>query len=98
MDGEHVLPPADPIDAMLAIARQDDVGMHHLRHCERCRIAWYRVGAFRAGCTDPRLGVAVMASMDRTTLPHTARKHVEACLACRLLVLDAMRAMTAPDH
>jgi hypothetical protein len=98
MDGEHVLPPADPIDAMIAIARQDDAGVHHLHHCRRCRVAWYRVGAFRAGCTDPRLGIAVMGSLGRPTLPDAARKHVEKCLACRLLVLDATRATTAPDH
>jgi hypothetical protein len=95
MDVEHVLPPADPIDAMLAIARQDGAGLHHLRHCRHCRIAWYRVGAFRAGCTDPRVGVVVMGSIGRARLPDAARDHIEGCLACRLLVLEATRAMVA---
>jgi hypothetical protein len=95
MDVEHVLPPADPIVAMLAIARQDDARARHLRHCRPCRIAWYRVGAFRAGCTDPRLGVVVIGSIGRAPLPDAARDHIEGCLACRLLVLDATRAMDA---
>lgn len=93
MDAEHRLPPADPLDAMLAIVRLDDAGVHHLRHCRRCRVAWYRVGAFRAGCTDPRLGVAVMGAIGRTPLPDAARDHIESCLACRLLVLEATRAI-----
>ena len=62
MGAEHRLPPADPLDAVLAIVRLDDAGVHHLPHCLRCRIAWYRAGAFRAGCTDPRLGVALMGA------------------------------------
>jgi len=98
MDGDHVLPPADLVDAMLAIARQDDAGMHHLRHCGRCRVAWYRVGAFRAGCTDPRLGVAVMGAAGGPILSDMVRAHVEGCLACRVLVLDARRAMGAPEY
>ena len=93
MDVEHVIPPAHAIDAMLAIARQDDATVHHIRQCQRCRIAWYRVGAFRAGCTDPRAGVAVAGSIGRAPLPDAARDHIEGCLACRLLVLDATRAM-----
>jgi hypothetical protein len=95
MDVEHVIPPANAIDAMAAIARQDDASVHHLRHCPRCRIAWYRVGAFRAGCTDPRVGVVVIGSIRRAPLPDVARDHIEGCLACRLLVLDATRAMDA---
>jgi hypothetical protein len=45
MAGERVRPPADPIDAMLAIARQDDAGVHHLRHYGAAGlpgIAWAR--------------------------------------------------------
>src|SRR3954468_1884678 len=95
MDVEHVIPPANAIDAMAAIARQDDASVHHLRHCPRCRTAWYRVGAFRAGRTDPRVGVVVMGSIRRAPLPDAARDHMEGCLACRLMVLDATRAMTA---
>ena len=95
MDVEHVIPPANSIDAIAAIARQDDARVDHLHHCPRCRIAWYRVGAFRAGCTDPRVGVVVMNSIRRVPLPDAARDHIEGCLACRLLVLDATRAMDA---
>jgi hypothetical protein len=95
MPPDHVIPPANAIDAMAAIARQDDASVHHLRHCARCRIAWYRVGAFRAGCTDPRLGVGVMGSIRRAPLPAAAREHIEGCLACQPLVLDATRAMDA---
>jgi len=97
MDVKHVIPPTDAIDAMLAMVRQDDARVHHVRRCPCCRIAWYRVGAFRAGCTDPRMGVAVMASMGRTPLPDAARDHIEGCLACRLLRLDATRAMDAGE-
>ena len=95
MDVEHVIPPANSIDAMAAIARLNGTSVHHLRHCPRCRIAWYRVGAFRAGCTDPRVGVVVMGSIRRVPLPKAARDHIEGCLACRVLVLDATRAMDA---
>lgn len=95
MDAEHVIPPANAIDAMVAIAQQDDATVHHLRRCSRCRIAWYRVGAFRAGCIDPRMGVVVMGSIRLAPLPDAARDHIEACLACRLLALDATRAMDA---
>lgn len=97
MTSDHVLPPADPLDAMFALARQDDAGLHHLRHCGRCRAAWYRAGAFRAGCTDPRLGVMILGAAGHSTLPDAAREHVAGCLACRLLVLDATRAMSAPS-
>ena len=95
MDVEHVIPPANSIDAIAAIARQDDARVDHLHHCPRCRIAWYRVGAFRAGCTDPRVGAVVMGSIRRAPLSAAARDHIEGCLACRLLVLDATRAMDA---
>jgi hypothetical protein len=95
MSGEHVTPPANPLEAMVAIARQDDAAMHHLRACPRCRLAWHRVGAFRAGCTDPRLGAVVLSSIGHPRLPEVARDHMAGCLACRLLVLDATRAMAA---
>jgi predicted anti-sigma-YlaC factor YlaD len=95
MDIEHVTPPTNSIAAMLAIARLDDATVRHLRECPRCRIAWYRAGAFRAGCTDPRMGVVVMGSIGRAPLPDAARKHIEGCLACRLLALEAARAMDA---
>ncbi len=95
MGDEHVTPPANPLEAMVAIARQDDAAMHHLRACPRCRLAWYRVGAFRAGCTDPRLGAVVLGSIGLTSPPSAGRDHLAACLACRLLILDATRAMAA---
>jgi hypothetical protein len=95
MGVEHVTPPENPLEAMVAIARQDDAAMHHLRACPRCRVAWYRVGAFRAGCTDPRLGAVVLASVGIPRLPDAARDHIARCLACRLLALDATRAMAA---
>jgi len=94
MGGEHVMPPASSIDAMIAIARRDDATVQHIRQCPHCRVAWYRIGAFRAGCTDPRLGVVVLESIGRP-LPDAARDHTEQCLACRLLVLDAPRTMNA---
>ena len=95
MNSNHVIPPADSIVAMLAIARLDDATTHHLRRCLRCRIAWYRVGAFRAGCTDPRKGVLVMGTIEGESLTNTARDHLERCVACRLLSLDAARAMNS---
>ena len=94
MDVEHVVPPASPIDAMVAIARHDDATLDHLRRCPRCRLAWYGVGAFRAGCTDPRLGAMVMGAIGHTPEPEAARAHIAVCLTCRLLVLDATRAMS----
>lgn len=96
MTVEHVLPPARSLDAMVAIVRLDDATVRHLRDCPRCRLAWYRVGAFRAGCTDPRMGGAVMGSIGRTPLPDAVREHIDGCLACRLLVLDATRVMNDP--
>ena len=95
MDVEHVMPPANSIEAMLAIARLNDAAVDHLRSCSGCRIAWYRAGAFRAGCTDPRMGGVVMGSIGRTLLPTAAQHHIECCLACRLLVLSATRVMNA---
>jgi len=94
MGGEHVMPPTSSMAAMAAIGRQDDATVLHIRHCPRCRIAWYRTGAFRAGCTDPRMGVVVVESIGRP-LPDAARDHTEQCLACRLLVLEATDTMSA---
>jgi predicted anti-sigma-YlaC factor YlaD len=95
MDVDHVVPPISAIDAMVAITRQNDATVDHLRRCPRCRLAWYRVGAFRAGCTDPRLGAAVLGSIGLIPLPEATRDHLAACLACRLLTLDATGAMNA---
>ncbi len=87
----------DPIKAMLAIARQSDAELRHLRACPRYRIAWYRAGAFRAGCADPRLGAVVMGSIGLARPPAVARQHLERCLGCRLLMLDARRTIPSVD-
>jgi hypothetical protein len=95
MGTNHVLPPADPVAAILAMAQQSDANLEHVRTCAACRWAWYRAGAFRAGCTDPRRGGIASQSIGADPLPPPAREHIERCLACRLLVLDAARAVTA---
>jgi hypothetical protein len=42
------------------------------------------------------MGVVVMGSIGRTPLPDAVREHIDGCLACRLLVLDATRVMNDP--
>lgn len=95
MGDEHVVPPADPMDAMPAITRCDAAAIEHIRRCRRCRVAWYRVGAFRAGCTDPRIGALVTASVGQVPLPATVRAHVAVCLACHVFALDGAAAVHA---
>lgn len=97
MATDHVLPPADWLHATLAMAHLSEARLAHLRNCPACRLAWYRAGAFRAGCIDPRIGVQVLASLGATQLPAEVRDHLLRCVSCRLLVLDASRAM-ASDH
>ena len=92
MDAEHHLPPAAPLDALAAIARLDERHLRHIRACTRCRVAWYQSGAFRAGCIDPRLGVRALGLLDGRHIDATVRAHLERCLACRVLLLEAMRA------
>jgi hypothetical protein len=95
MGVEHVIPPADPMDAIPAITRCDAAAIEHIHRCPRCRVAWYRVGAFRAGCTDPRIGALVTASVDHVPRPATVRAHLAACLACHVFALDAAAAVRA---
>jgi hypothetical protein len=95
MGVEHVIPPADSIDAMPAITRCDAAAIEHIRRCQRCRVAWYRVGAFRAGCTDPRIGALVTASVGQMPLPATVRAHLAVCLACHVFALDGAAAVHA---
>ena len=93
MDAEHHLPPADPIDALAAAARLDELSLCHIRGCTRCRVAWYQAGAFRAGCTDPRLGAHALRILDGRHIEEpTVRAHLEQCFACRVLLLEAKRA------
>lgn len=97
MGTKHVLPPADSITAILAMAHQSDASLDHVRKCPACRLAWYRAGAFRSGCIDPRRGARVIAALGMTPLPGGVREHVERCLSCLLLVIDGSHAMAADN-
>lgn len=97
MATDHVLPPADWLRATVAMAHLSEARLAHVRNCPACRLAWYRAGAFRAGCIEPRYGARVLASLDTMPLPAEVRDHLRRCLSCRLLVLDGSRAMAA-DH
>ena len=92
MDTEHFLPPAGPVEALVAVARLSEQHLLHIRQCGRCRVAWYHSGAFRAGCTDPRLGAQVLGVQGASSPPDAVRVHSELCLACHVLLLEARRA------
>lgn len=96
MDAEHFLPPLYLLDALDVAAQLDERLLRHLRSCSTCRLAWYKVGAFPAGCTDPRLGALALLALGSRSLELRVRAHVEQCLACRLRSLQASRAMGAP--
>jgi predicted anti-sigma-YlaC factor YlaD len=95
MEAEHCLPPSHPLDALVAAAQLDERSLRHLRACSTCRIAWYRVGAFPAGCTDPRLGARVRQALGAPSREPLTQEHLEHCLACRLQFLQATRAVGA---
>lgn len=95
MDAEHLLPPLHPREALEAVAQLDERSLHHLRSCATCRAAWYRVGAFPAGCTDPRLGALTLEALGSRPPAPRVRAHLEHCLACRLRLLQASRATAA---
>lgn len=95
MDVEHYLPPEEPLDALTAATQLDERSLHHIRTCTRCRVAWYHSGAFRAGCTDPRIGARVLGALDGRQLAPPVAAHLEGCLACRFFLLDAKRAGSA---
>jgi predicted anti-sigma-YlaC factor YlaD len=95
MDAEHFLPPSHPLDALAAAAQLDEPCLHHLRTCSTCRVAWYQVGAFPAGCTDPRLGALLRQALGAPTLEPRTQDHLQHCLACRLQFLQATRAVGA---
>jgi hypothetical protein len=96
MGAEHLLPPAEPVEALAAAAQLSEQHLLHIRQCRHCRVAWYHSGAFRAGCTDPRLGAQVLGALGMHALSPGVRAHLQHCLACRLLLLEARRAGAAP--
>lgn len=95
MDAEHLLPPLHPLDALAAAAQLDEFTLHHLRSCSTCRAAWYKVGAFPAGCTDPRLGALTLQALGSRPPDPRVHAHLDHCLACRLRLLQASRATGA---
>jgi hypothetical protein len=95
MDAEHFLPPLHLLEALDAAAQLDERTLRHLRSCSTCRAAWYKVGAFPAGCTDPRLGALTLQSRGSRPIEPRVRAHLEHCLACRLRLLQASRATAA---
>jgi predicted anti-sigma-YlaC factor YlaD len=95
MDAEHLLPPLHPLDALVAAAQLDELSLRHLRSCSTCRAAWYKVGAFPAGCTDPRLGALMLHALGSRPIEPRVHAHMETCLSCRLRLLQASRAMDA---
>ena len=92
MDAEHLLPPLHSLDALAAAAQLDEPTLLHLRSCSSCHAAWYRVGAFPAGCTDPRLGALTLQAPGSRPLEPRVQAHLEQCLSCRLRLLQAFRA------
>jgi predicted anti-sigma-YlaC factor YlaD len=92
MDAEHLLPPLHLLDALTAAAQLDELTLRHLRSCSTCRTAWYKVGAFPAGCTDPRLGALTLQALGSLPLEPRVHSHIENCLACRLRLVQASRA------
>jgi predicted anti-sigma-YlaC factor YlaD len=96
MGAEHLLPPLHPLDALDAAAQLDELTLRHLRSCSTCRAAWYKVGAFPAGCTDPRLGALMLQALGTRQPEPRVHAHLEHCLACRLRLLQAARAISAP--
>ncbi len=95
MDAEHLLPPLQLLEALEAAAQLDERTLRHLRSCATCRTAWYKVGGFPAGCTDPRLGALTLQAHGSRPLDRRVHTHLEHCLACRLRRLQAARAMDA---
>lgn len=95
MGAEHLLPPRHPLDALDAAAQLDELTLLHLRSCSTCRAAWYKVGAFPAGCTDPRLGALTLQALGSRPIELRVHAHMEHCLSCRLRLLQASRATDA---
>jgi hypothetical protein len=67
----HIPPPALAADPAHGAAAKHTTALTeetlaHLRTCAACRIAWYRAGAWRGGCTDQRLGAVVLAGAGAT--------------------------------
>ena len=88
---EHPLPPEEALQALAAVARLDERSLRHIRGCARCRVAWYRTGAFRAGCTEPRLGARVVLGLGERVREPAVHAHLLQCLACRVLLVEAER-------
>ncbi len=84
---EHYPPPAAPSEALAAVIRLDDHRLSHIRGCRLCRVAWYHSGAFRAGCTDPRIGAQVLSVLSAHKLLPAVYVHIEHCLACRVFLM-----------
>jgi hypothetical protein len=95
MNAEHLLPPLHAVDALDAAAQLDEPSLGHLRSCSTCRASWYKVGAFPAGCTDPRLGALTLQSLGSRPLEPRVHAHLDHCLACHLRLLQASRATSA---
>lgn len=95
MDAEHFLPPLHLLEALDAAAQLDGLTLCHLRSCSICRTAWYKVGAFPAGCTDPRLGALTLQLLGSRPIGPRVHAHLKNCLACRLRLLQASRATGA---
>lgn len=101
----HVPPPALAADptrgaAAIHITALTEENLAHLRACTACRIAWYRAGAWRAGCTDQRLGAAVLAGAGAADpLSAEVRAHLAVCIACQLAhrTLTGQTARTVPS-
>lgn len=91
MDDEHLLPPLHLLDALNVVAQLDEPLLRHLRRCSTCRVAWYKVGAFPAGCSDPSLGALALLAPGFHSLEPRVHAHVEHCPACRLRLLQTTR-------
>lgn len=79
---EHLAPP-HKARALTVLTELSDEALRHLRDCATCRAAWYRAGAWKAGCCDPRLGaVASLTLGDTATTTERVQSHISECLAC----------------
>lgn len=81
---EHLAPPHDT-NALEMLAGLSDAALLHLRNCSACRAAWYRAGAWKPSCTDPRLGAALSLALGSPeSAPARVLVHVSECVACAI--------------